>query len=116
MYRLSCAAADDRLFAYYDLFRTIQDMPGSIVELGVYLGAGLMTWSKLLETFLPGDRSRKVFGFESGGGYQEFSPEDGNPTPWIEAIGQKTVSTDYLQRISFLTNQDNIISGVERVA
>jgi hypothetical protein len=103
-----------RVLAYYDLYRLIADMPGSIVELGVYLGAGLLTWSKLLETFAPGDRSRKAYGFESGAGYREFSPEDGNPASWIGAIGPKTVSVDYLQRIVRLANLDNLISGVER--
>ena len=43
-----------RLLADYDLFRMIQDLPGSIAELGVFLGAGLFTWSKLLETFRAG--------------------------------------------------------------
>ena len=103
-----------RLLADYDLFRMIADLPGSIVELGVFLGAGLLTWSKLLETFVPGDRSRKVYGFESGGGYDEFSPEDGDPKPWIEAIGRKTVSLDYLERLTDLANQDNLVRGVER--
>jgi Macrocin-O-methyltransferase (TylF) len=103
-----------RLLADYDLFRTVVDLPGSIVELGVYLGAGLLTWSKLLETFVPGDRSRKAYGFESGSGYQDFSPEDGNPRPWIETIGQKTVSQNYLKRLAELANQDNIVRGIER--
>ena len=103
-----------RVLAYYDLFRIIEGMPGSILELGVYLGAGLLMWSKLLETFLPGDRSRKVFGFENGAGYEDLSPEDGNPAPWLEAIGQKKVSIEYLQRLSDLANQDNLIPGVER--
>lgn len=104
-----------RLLADYDLFRMIQDLPGSIVELGVFLGAGLFTWSKLLETFVPGDRSRKVFGFESGSGYQDFAPEDGDPRPWIEnVVGRKVVPDGYLDRMVKLTNQDNLLPGVER--
>jgi hypothetical protein len=104
-----------RLLADYDLFRLIQDLPGSIVELGVFLGAGLFTWSKLLETFVPGDRSRKVFGFESGGGYRDFAPEDGDPRPWIESVvGRKEVPDGYLDRMVKLTNQDNLLPGVER--
>ncbi|MCK1341041.1 hypothetical protein IVB38_34750 [Bradyrhizobium sp. 38] len=104
-----------RLLADYDLFRMVMDLPGSIVELGVFLGAGLFTWSKLLETFVPGDRSRKVFGFESGGGYQDFAPEDGDPRPWIESVvGRKEVPDRYLERMVKLTNQDNLLPGVER--
>jgi hypothetical protein len=104
-----------RLLADYDLFRMIVDLPGSIAELGVFLGAGLFTWSKLLETFVPGDRSRKVFGFESGTGYRDFAPEDGDPTPWIEkVVGRKIAPSGYLERMIRLTNLDNLIPGVER--
>lgn len=105
-----------RLLADYDLFRMIVDLPGSIGELGVYLGAGLFTWAKLLETFTPGDRSRKVYGFESTKGYGSLAPEDGNPRPWIEGvIGLKTVPESYLDRMVELTNLDNLIPGAERV-
>jgi hypothetical protein len=104
-----------RLLADYDLFRMVADLPGSIVELGVFLGAGLFTWSKLLETFVPGDRSRKVYGFESGGGYQNLTSEDGDPRPWIDnVVGRKIVPDGYLERMVRLTNLDNLIPGVER--
>jgi Macrocin-O-methyltransferase (TylF) len=104
-----------RVLADYDLFRMVVDLPGSIVELGVYLGAGLFTWSKLLETFVPGDRSRKVYGFESGGGYQDFAPEDGDPAPWIEnVVGRKVPPPNFLEQMVKLTNHDNLVAGVER--
>jgi hypothetical protein len=104
-----------RLLADYDLFRMVVGLPGSIAELGVYLGAGLFTWSKLLETFVPGDRSRRVYGFESGGGYRDFAPEDGDPAPWLEkVIGNKAVPDGYLESMVRLTNFDNIIPGAER--
>jgi hypothetical protein len=104
-----------RLLADYDLFRMVLELPGSIAELGVFLGAGLFTWSKLLETFAPGDRSRKVYGFESHGGYREFAPEDGDPKPWIDkVIGLKEPPAGYLDRMVRLTNLDNLVPGVER--
>lgn len=105
-----------RLLADYDLFRLIADLPGSIAELGVYLGAGLFTWAKLLETFAPGDRSRKVYGFESTKGYGELAPEDGNPEPWMRQVtGMKVVPENYLDRMVRLTNRDNLIPDAERV-
>jgi hypothetical protein len=104
-----------RLLADYDLFRMIVDLPGSIVELGVYLGAGIFTWSKLLETFVPGDRSRRVYGFESGQGYAQLAPEDGTPQPWIDkVVGRKVPPANYLARMAELTNLDNILPGAER--
>jgi Macrocin-O-methyltransferase (TylF) len=104
-----------RLLADYDLFRMVMHLPGSIVELGVYLGAGLFTWAKLLETFFPGDRSRRAYGFESGKGYAKLSPEDGQPQAWIaNAVGEKKVSDRFLDRMVELTNDDNLVRGAER--
>lgn len=104
-----------RLLAHYDLFKKIVDLPGSIVELGVYLGAGFFTWSKLLETFVPGDRSRKVYGFDNCSGYTEFSSEDGNPMPWVERIiGKKSANKSYIESMVELHNNDNLLPGVER--
>jgi hypothetical protein len=104
-----------RLLADYDLFRMVMDLPGSIVELGVYLGAGLFTWAKLLETFFPGDRSRRAYGFESGQGYASLSPEDGQPQAWIaDAVGEKKVPDRFLERMVELTNADNLVAGAER--
>ena len=105
-----------RLLADYDLFKLIVDLPGSIAELGVYLGSGIFTWAKLLETFTPGDRSRMVYGFESTLGYRSLSAEDGKPQPWIDSVtGPKVVSKDYLDRMVRLTNLDGMIPGIERV-
>ena len=104
-----------RILSDYDLFKMIINLPGSIVELGTYLGAGLFTWAKLLETFAPGDRSRKVYGFESGKGYDNISPEDGKPQKWIKSVvGEKKISDEYLRRMVDLTNNDNLIPGAER--
>ncbi len=104
-----------RLLAHYELFKLVADMPGSIAELGVYLGAGMFTWSKLLETFNPGDRGRKVYGFESCGGYESFTPEDGDCKPWVDRlIGAMKPTEEYLQGMVDLHNNDNFLRGVER--
>lgn len=104
-----------RLIAHYELFKLIADMPGSIAELGVYLGAGFFTWSKLLETFTPGDRGRKVYGFESFAGYDAFAGQDGDCQPWVERlIGSMKPSEEYLDRMVELHNKDNFLRGVER--
>ena len=58
--------------AYYEL-SLIKDKPGSIVEAGVFMGNGLFTWAKLMETFCPGDRGRKVYGFDNFKGYEAGS-------------------------------------------
>ena len=104
-----------RILAHYELFKLIADLPGSIAELGVYLGAGFFTWSKLLETFLPGDRARKVYGFESFGGYEEFTEKDGACRAWVrQLIGDLKPLEEYLDGMVTLHNNDNFLRGVER--
>jgi Macrocin-O-methyltransferase (TylF) len=54
-----------RFLAHYELFRMVRDVPGHIVECGVYQGASFFAFAKLLEIFSPGDRIRQVIGFDS---------------------------------------------------
>lgn len=104
-----------RLLSHYELFKKIIDLPGSIAELGVFLGAGLFTWSNFLETFLPGDRGRKVYGFESFEGYKDFKPEDGDSQPWVSRlIGKMKPMEAYMEKMVKLHNNDNFLRGVER--
>jgi hypothetical protein len=46
-----------------DLFNHIKDIPGDIVECGVFKGAGMALWLKLLDMHSPHD-IRKVIGFD----------------------------------------------------
>ncbi len=104
-----------RVLSDYELFKLIVDRPGSIAELGVYLGAGLFTWSKFLETFCPCDRSRKVYGFESFQGYRQIGVNDRRPEEWIaNVVGEKVAEENFLEEMVRLTNDDNLIPGAER--
>ena len=67
-----------RFLAHTELFKNTLNVPGDIVELGVFRGLGLMTWANLLEAWCIGDRTKIVFGFENWEGFTEFSPEDGS--------------------------------------
>ena len=40
-----------RFLAQYELFKMVQDLPGSIVELGVYKGSSLFAFANFLEIF-----------------------------------------------------------------
>ena len=66
-----------RFLAHYELYRKVKSLPGNIVECGVYRGAGLFTWAKLLEIFHAGDRTRRVFGFDNFAGFTRIDEKDG---------------------------------------
>jgi len=103
-----------RLLAHYELFKRIVDLPGSIIELGVFMGSGFFSWANLLETFCPGDRVRKVFGFDSFEGYTEYNNDTG-AQKFVSSFDHKLVSNfELLNELTALHNNDNLLRGVER--
>jgi hypothetical protein len=75
-----------RFLAHYELFRKTIDLPGDIIEFGVYRGASLMTWANLLEIRNMGDRQKQVFGFDNFSGFTEIAPEDGKEDPRVGKV------------------------------
>jgi len=66
-----------KFLAHYELFRRTIDLPGDIVELGVFRGQSLMTFANFLEARNIGDRTKKVWGFDNFAGFANLRPEDG---------------------------------------
>lgn len=52
-----------KILARYELFRMVMDVPGDIVECGVFKGSGLYTWAKLMRLFRPHNETR-IVGFD----------------------------------------------------
>lgn len=65
-----------RFMVQYELFKRISDIKGSIVECGVYQGAGVMAWAKISETLEPYNFLRKVYGFDTFEGFPSISAAD----------------------------------------
>ena len=63
-----------KLLARYELYRMVIELPGDIVEGGVFKGAGLLYWAKLIEIFNP-RTSRRVIGFDTFQGYPDSGRE-----------------------------------------
>lgn len=53
-----------KIFARYEFFKMVTEIPGDIVECGVYKGQGLLFWAKLIQIFNPLS-TRKVIGFDT---------------------------------------------------
>ena len=52
-----------KILSRYELFKKIINVPGDICECGVFKGAGIFTWVKLLKLFKP-NNDFKVIGFD----------------------------------------------------
>lgn len=57
-----------KLFARYELYKLIIDLPGDIVEGGVFQGGGLLSWARLVQIFNPLSK-RRVVGFDTFEGF-----------------------------------------------
>ncbi len=66
-----------RFLAHYELFRKVVDLPGVIIDLGVFRGASTFTWAKLCEIFCPTDVRKIVYGFDTFKGFPSLSTADG---------------------------------------
>jgi len=60
----------------HELFKMQLGVKGSIVECGVFQGAGLMTWGNLSAILEPNNLMRKVYGFDSFAGFPSVTKVD----------------------------------------
>lgn len=67
----------ERFLSHYELFKQVIDLPGCVVELGVFRGTSLFTWANLMDIFCPFDRARRVFGFDTFKGLAGYHERDG---------------------------------------
>jgi hypothetical protein len=65
-----------RLLARYEIFKRIVHVKGSVVECGVYRGAGLMSWANFSTILEPNNLTRRIYGFDSFSGFPQVSTHD----------------------------------------
>jgi hypothetical protein len=75
-----------RFLAHYEIFKNIIDVPGVIIDLGVFRGASTFTWAKLCEIFCPTDIRKTVIGFDTFSGFPEIGVEDGPEDPAQDVV------------------------------
>jgi len=106
-----------RFLALYEIFKRILPVKGSIVELGVFRGFGLMSWAKLSAILEPEDLTRRIYGFDTFGGFPELSPKDASANPSsINQIGDlKSDSYAELQELIAAYDQDRYLGHIPKV-
>lgn len=58
------------------IFEHILQVPGSIIECGVFMGGGLMTWGHLSAVLEPLNHVRRIVGIDSFAGFPGIAAED----------------------------------------
>lgn len=107
-----------KFFAHIEIFQKTVDLPGAIVDCGVFKGASLLTFAKLVEVYCPGNTLKRVIGFDTFTGFPPLSYQDGPPD---ESRGKQVGGWDardffpFLQKIVDLTQRDSMIPRFKRV-
>jgi hypothetical protein len=59
-----------------DIFKHVLDVHGHIVECGVFMGGGLLTWAQLSAIYEPYNHVRKIVGFDTFAGFPSLAEQD----------------------------------------
>jgi hypothetical protein len=108
-----------RFLAHYELFKKIVNVPGVVIDLGVFRGASTFTWAKLCEIFCPTDIRKTIYGFDTFSGFPEITAEDG-PEDVVQDVvkggycGGASIEND-LALAQEAMNQDRHLRHKERI-
>jgi len=75
-----------RFLARARIFERVLTVPGSVVECGVFNGAGIMTWAALSAILEPLNHVRRVIGFDTFQGFVAAGPKDASQTANPHAV------------------------------
>jgi hypothetical protein len=107
-----------RYLAHIDIFKMTVDLPGSVVELGVFKGQSLLTFTKMIEILCPGDTLKKVIGFDTFEGFPALTNEDGKENAARDLVVGGFNSEDFLptlEQMIEITQKDSMIPRFKRV-
>lgn len=101
-----------KILARYELYKMIVDLPGDIVECGVFKGQGLLFWAKLIEIFNPLS-PRKVIGFDTFSGVPDsvVSKRDRDSSESFRDYADVPDKVAALARAQNLTHRIQIVAG-----
>ena len=100
----------------YELFKLIADVPGAIMEFGVYNGQGLMSWAHFSSIFEPYHVCREIYGFDTFAGFSGVTERDGEADSEIVRDGGYRVdSLDRLKAAIALADRNRPIGHVDKV-
>jgi len=98
-----------------ELYTAAKDLPGIVIEFGVWWGANLALFESFRAVYEPYNWTRKVVGFDTFRGYPSVSAKDG--TSSYAAVGGYTVTEnyeDYLKAVLDAHEADNVMSHLTK--
>ena len=102
--------------AKHALFQRVLGVHGHIIECGVFLGGGVMTWAQLSAIYEPVNHIRRVVGFDTFTGFAIINAKDKGDSPdFAVEGGLATHAYDDLQECIRLYDLNRPIGHIPRV-
>ncbi len=104
-----------RFLSLYEIFKRVLNVKGSVVECGVWRGFGLMTWAKLSSILEPNNLTRRVYGFDTFGGFPSVSDQDANAKATPQIGGLASESFQELEALIAQFDRDRFLGHMDKV-
>jgi len=111
---LSCDSTRiGRLLAHYELFKMVSNIPGAIVECGVFKGASLARFAMFRE-LIENTHSKKIIAFDTFGKFPKtkFSQDENELKLFFKEAGKESISKPQLMKV---LNKKKIEKNIELV-
>ena len=89
-----------KILSHYEIYKMIKEIPGEIVECGVFKGASYLRFAMFREIF-GNPFSKKIIGFDTFSKFPETTFQDDNKArnKFINSAGSDSISKDQLLKI-----------------
>lgn len=107
-----------KFLTHVEVFKKTIDLPGSIVECGVFKGMSLLTFAKLVEVYCAGDSLKRVVGFDTFRGFVSLNRKDGVPDARRGKLKGGWDAGDFqpsLEKLVEIVQQDSMIPRFKRI-
>jgi len=98
---LSCGITRiSKILSHYEIYKMIKEVPGEIIECGVFKGASYLRFAMFREIF-GNPFSKKIIGFDTFSKFPETTFQDDNKArnKFINSAGSDSISKDQLLKI-----------------
>lgn len=100
----------------YELFKFVLDVPGDILEFGVFFGQGLFSYAQFSAILEPYYINREIIGFDTFEGFPETSDKDSKGSQeLLRAGGLKAECYDTLLEAARLFDQNRYLGHLPKV-
>lgn len=103
-----------KILAHYELFKKVLEIPGAIIECGVFKGASLARFAVFRELF-GNSFSKKIIGFDTFGEFPEtnYEPDKLVRDNFIKTAGKDSISVDQMMKVLIHKKCDQFVELVK---